>query len=688
MNRKLLIALIGALIVCLCLTLAGTSAFGVYLASAPRPTATVTRPTRPVINEALTPVIVPTIPPPRTNAPVVVASPTASPIATPLASVSNVTALALQNTLIPSRDLFQIVPRLQKNLTLLTPVPTSAPRVRRVGDKDKFFVTEDMTTGKYRTANATLQIIGARGYFWVEDGMSFDQAALKRSADVFDAKVYPTNEKYFGSPRTGLDGDARIHVLNSKFPDAAGYFSSVDLHPTAFAPSSNQRNIIYMNIEAVKPGSDEYNGDLAHEFQHLIHSYQQRNATGWIDEGMGNLAIKVNGYSLGGVLDTFAKEPNTQLNTWAPGRDALPHYAASYLFFAYIADRFGPDAIRDVILAPREGTAAVQTMLDQRAGRMRFDDLFSDWAIANFINNSAIENGRYAHKTESSFHIARETVVNQYPDVRAVQQNQYAASYITLQPARGDVTFYFTGTTTTKLIAANAHAGKWMWYSNRADLANMTLTRPIDLSRATQGKATLQFWMWHDIEKDYDFGYVEVSTDGGKTWDTLPGKSTTNNNPSGANYGNGLTGKSGAADGAASAQWIQEQMDLSPYVGKNILLRFEYITDDAYNTPGWAIDDIAIPEIGFSDGVESGVSGWDVKGFVRTDNVLPQRYSVAIVEQAGTARVKRIPLDALNRGSYTVAGLGRDVSSATVIITTFAPTTTEPIEYQIGVAPK
>ena len=129
-------------------------------------------------------------------------------------------------------------------------------------------------------------------------------------------------------------------------------------------------------------------------------------------------------------------------------------------------------------------------------------------------------------------------------------------------------------------------------------------------------------------------------------------------------------------------------MDLSPYAGKNILLRFEYITDDAYNTPGWAIDDITIPEIGFSDGVESGVSGWDVKGFVRTDNVLPQRYSVAIVEHAGTARVKRIPLDALNRGSYTVAGLGRDVSSATVIITTFAPTTTEPIEYQIGVAPK
>ena len=39
-----------------------------------------------------------------------------------------------------------------------------------------------------------------------------------------------------------------------------------------------------------------------------------------------------------------------------------------------------------------------------------------------------------------------------------------------------------------------------------------------DLTRLQ--KATLQFSTWYNIEKDYDYAYVEVSTDSGKTWDT------------------------------------------------------------------------------------------------------------------------------------------------------------------------
>ena len=45
-------------------------------------------------------------------------------------------------------------------------------------------------------------------------------------------------------------------------------------------------------------------------------------------------------------------------------------------------------------------------------------------------------------------------------------------------------------------------------------------------------------------------------------------------------------------------------MDLTPYAGKEILVRFEMITDDAVNMPGLLIDKIAIPEIGYTDNVE------------------------------------------------------------------------------------
>jgi hypothetical protein len=685
MARKNLLILIAALLIILIAVSGGAGAL-VYQSVALQPTATsAARPTRPSIaDERLTPVFVPTIAPTvpaRTSAPTVLV-----PTRTPLASAPTDTANALAQTFIPTRDLYQIVPRLKKNVVSPFAAPTRVARVRRVGEREQFFVSEDMATGKYRTMNATLQAISTRAYFWIEDGASFDAGALQRSAATFDSKIYPNNEAYFGALNPGLDGDARLHILLARFKDAAGYFSSVDQHPRALMQYSNERNILYIEASQSPLGTTTFDSVVAHEFQHLIHNHQARNKSGWIDEGLGELAIKVNGLPTDGKIDLFSTNPNVQLNTWSTGRESLRHYAASYLFFAFIADRYGRDAIRDVILAPREGIYAVQTMLDKRASGIRFDDFFAEWAVANYLNLPSFENKRYAYTTEPGFRIQREPILNTYPDVRTHKTSQYAANYFTLQPAQNDVTIYFTGTTTAKLLPLDAHDGRWMWYSNRADMANPTLTREIDLTGAT--RATLQFWTWFDIEKDYDYAYVEASANGGKTWDILPGKFTTNYNPNGASYGFAYTGKSGSADDSAPAQWVQEQMSLTAYAGKKILLRFEYITDDAYNTPGWAVDEIGIPEIGFNDNIERGASGWDAKGFVRTDNVLPQKYIVQVIEQGKTTRVQRVTLNAQNLGSYTVTSFGKDVSFATIVITAHAPTTTEEIEFQFGVAPK
>jgi len=672
MNRKLLLSLIVVLTLCICVVLGGT---GILLLQSP--------------NLGRLSGIAPTATVPPTLSPVT-RVPTSLPSASanlPLPSVSTATLEALARTEIPPRDLYQIVPRLRKNPDLAKTMPTPTPRSFKVGDTDTFFVVENAATGKYRTVTATLQIVTPNGYFWVEDGLNVDRAGLQKSADLWEKQIYPTNVKYFGDPGRGLDGDTRVHILSTRFQEAAGYFSSVDTYPRALVPFSNERHVIYMNAEAVQPGSNEFNGDLAHEFQHLIHNRQAKHNAGWMDEGMSDLAIKLNGYPVLGVLDLFARNYDTQLNTWANSPDAAgAHYAASYLFFNYVAQRWGPDFIRDVIHAPREGIHGFQAVLDQRANGLRFDDLFADWAVTNYLNDPSIENGRYAYANESMFRITRVPSFNQYPSERSATLRQYAASYLTLPPASSDVTVYFTGTTTVKLLATNAHSGQWMWYSNRADMANMTLTRQFDLTKVN--RATLQFWTWFDIEANYDYAYVEVSTDGGKTWDILKGKFTTSENPNGANYGEAFTGKSGTSDDAAPAQWVQEQMDLSPYAGKNILLRFEYITDDAYNTPGWVIDDVTIPEINYADDVEKGESGWQAAGFIRTDNVLPQKYIVQLIQFGSSTRVMRLPLDSFNRGKVTINGFGKDIARAVLVVTAHAPTTTEPTAYQVGVAPK
>ena len=132
------------------------------------------------------------------------------------------------------------------------------------------------------------------------------------------------------------------------------------------------------------------------------------------------------------------------------------------------------------------------------------------------------------------------------------------------------------------------HNGRYAWYSGKGNNLDNTLDHAFDLTGVTS--ATLTFWTKYDIEYGYDVGYVNISTDSGVTWSTL------------TNY----TGYS---------DYTQQILDLTPYTGNNIILRFHYQTDYSVVYEGWHIDDIEIPEIGFSDDVESGIDGWTAAGW-------------------------------------------------------------------------
>src|SRR3989304_2610418 len=135
-----------------------------------------------------------------------------------------------------------------------------------------------------------------------------------------------------------------------------------------------------------------------------------------------------------------------------------------------------------------------------------------------------------------------------------------------------------------------------------------TPTREVALGAVTS--ATLRFWTWFDIERDFDYGYVAVSTDGGKRWTTLATSAATSSDPNGNNLGHGFTGISG---GGKDPVWIEQKADLAPYAGKRILLRFEHVTDGALNKGGFAVDDIEVAEIGYRDNAEAD-RGWGAEG--------------------------------------------------------------------------
>jgi len=167
-----------------------------------------------------------------------------------------------------------------------------------------------------------------------------------------------------------------------------------------------------------------------------------------------------------------------------------------------------------------------------------------------------------------------------------------------------------TQTVTLTINTPHSPTHEW-WSGSRPDTGSYstyTSTRSFDFTTAA-APITLTFWEWYEIETDWDYGWVQASTDGGSMWTSLPGKYTTNTDPNGNNPGNGITGVSGG--------WVQEAMDLSAYAGSNILLRFRYTQDQYITLIGWTIDDITVKSdtnVIFSDSVETGANGWTVSG--------------------------------------------------------------------------
>ncbi|MCX9080696.1 MAG: immune inhibitor A [Candidatus Methanoperedens sp.] len=125
--------------------------------------------------------------------------------------------------------------------------------------------------------------------------------------------------------------------------------------------------------------------------------------------------------------------------------------------------------------------------------------------------------------------------------------------------------------------------------NNYPDKSKFLLVRNVNLTKTNEHNltnATLNFHTWYSMEADWDYCYISVSTDG-INWINLPGTITTNTNPNNNNQGNGITGSSGGL-------WVEETMDLTPYIGKNILLAFRFISDDATNAEGMYVDDIYV----------------------------------------------------------------------------------------------
>lgn len=548
----------------------------------------------------------------------------------------------------------------------------------QVGDVETFWVSDTLNDTNYEV-EAELRYAGPIVLMYVDRSADVDPADIERSARAFEERIYPRNRQIFGSERSpGVDCDPRLTILNVPLQGAGGYFSSADAVPAEVNRFSNEREMFVIGINSYPLGTDGYESTLAHEFQHMIEWNEQRRSPSWFNEGMSTLAEDLNGYVDHFTAMLALANPDIQLTAWSgDAAQTGEHYGTAQLFFRYIYEHYADDAGLAELIRNDAGNnveAFVPLAQQRRPDIERFADIVADWAVANLLNDPSIDDGRYAYE------LLPATVEPEQVDLGegAGDVSQFGADYLALP--EGPLTLTFDGSDTVAVTGALPTEGAYAWWSNRGDDSVETLTRGFDLRDVDT--ATLELSMWHEIELNWDYAFVTVSTDGGDTWTTLEGRTSTTDDPQGHNYGYAFTGVSGAPgiepDQGTRGVWIDESIDLTPYAGQEILLRFWVINDDALNSAGWMLDNIRIPEIGYTDGAETDAGGWEAEGFVRTTGLLPQEWSLRLVREGrdGTS-VERVQTDAEGRAVITL----NEGERGALMVMGSTPVTTERASY-------
>jgi len=590
----------------------------------------------------------------------------------------------LETTIVPKNDLLSIACRLLSKCNVqATLAPPSAPL--QIGDQEKFWVL-DMDTNENSQVTATLRSITPHVYFWIESGVDYDVNDLTQLVDTFENEIYPTTREFFGSEWSpGVDGDPHIYILYSTGLGStiAGYYSSADEFDPEVHEYSNGHEMFLFNADNSYLDDPFTYGVMAHEFQHMIHWNIDRDETSWLNEGFSELSAFLNGYDPGGFDHLYTSNPDLQLNDWPNDPDATTaHYGAGFLFTAYFLDRFGEDATRAMVANPLNGLNSIDNTLetihasDEITGQpISADDFFLDWVITNSLHDGTVEDGRYTYHnlTSPATAFPTETISTCPTSVAERPVHQYGVDYISLK-CEGDFTIHFEGSTVVKLLPENPYSGLYSFWSNKGDESDMTLTRQFDFTQVSS-PGSITFRTWYDIEQDYDYIYLEASTDG-ETWEILRTPSGTDLDPSGNSFGWAYNGSSNG--------WIQESMDLSQYAGQKVYLRFEYVTDAAVNGEGFLLDDVSVDSIGYFSDLETDDGGWQPDGFVRIQNSLPQTFRLALILKGNTTSVEIIELNSDQSVDIPVH-IGGDVTEAVLVVTGTTRYTIQLASYQFEI---
>ena len=342
-------------------------------------------------------------------------------------------------------------------------VPLSPPSNPEVGDSWVWWLwVHDPMPPHFEEHVCTVRGKTDRGYVVVRDlewNVSIDQedvdSILQRwenaSIGPFpEMGIYEIDSLAFGEPPDELDDDPRIYLLWFDFAISAdGFFFWFDQYPEGTYPDyhSNECEVLYLNTTSQGgPGGEYMNAVTAHEFEHMIHWKYDENESSWVDEGMAELGMWL--YGNPDNISAFNSNPDNSLVVW-DGNWA--DYIKTYLWTLYFYERYGGlETVYAVVHEPSNSTAGYDEILDDYGYAEDFRDAFADWTVANFLDDTTIEDGRYGYEGDDLPAFSVAGTYSTYPvedETRTV--SNWAADYYRFEDIQADgLTLGFDGSDT------------------------------------------------------------------------------------------------------------------------------------------------------------------------------------------------------------------------------------------------
>ncbi len=277
-----------------------------------------------------------------------------------------------------------------------------------LGEQVDFFVDSSYDYADRIQLTATLRAVGDHAYFYVDNDY-YDKLSgtmknglrekLEDLSDEFDDVIYPKLRAVYGSEwNPGIDGDSKITILVSQLVNSAGgYINTYDALSKTTIPSSNEREMIYLN--ALNIFNKNNKAFLAHEFQHLITLYQKSIVHGkeeevWLNEARSEYAPTICGYNdvynggyLASRVGSFLESPSDSLTEW---KNEVADYGAANLFLHYLVGQYGEEVLTRTMMNDQVGIASITKALENMEYTETFNDVFGNWAIANYLNDCNI----------------------------------------------------------------------------------------------------------------------------------------------------------------------------------------------------------------------------------------------------------------------------------------------------------